>query len=504
MTRITRYAKRIKYTLFAGVVAASAFCIIAFPFLDRNYSNKTVGYYSVRFNGEQIGNANSLEDAEKALAQARLRFSRDYDSIIYTTNNIDIVKETHLFSGRMSQQQLADEIYASLFNSVKDKQLVAYSLRIGQSVVTLSTKDDVISVLDAVMDRYDEDDKFKVELSANPTSKGDYGINISENNKQLSNADIIAGAIDGGNNKDEKSKDELKSISFMEKVSVMPTLLEKADVISTDEAVDRLTQTYMREMSHIVEKGETLQSIAESYDVDIQHIIENNGLTEDTILIPGDKLNINIENKAVAVQVVWQRTYDEEYDDSIQYIDDETEYRGTNTVVNEGSSGERTVTADITYINGVRTATNVISELITQKAEPKVVKVGILTTDDYIKPIDGGELCQNFGIIDGQMHDGVDWVVDEGTQVKASAAGEVVRSMWYSDKGYCVDILHEDGKISRYSHLSGMTVRKGDKVTQGQLIAYTGSTGNCYRPLLHFEIIIDGKQVNPLYYVNKK
>jgi murein DD-endopeptidase MepM/ murein hydrolase activator NlpD len=67
--------------------------------------------------------------------------------------------------------------------------------------------------------------------------------------------------------------------------------------------------------------------------------------------------------------------------------------------------------------------------------------------------------------------------------------------------GNLIEIKHSDGSISRYGHLSAYKIKKGQKVSAGQLIGLVGSTGNATGPHLHFEIMIKGKKVNPLKYI---
>ena len=99
MTHLTRYGRRLKMTLIAGMSAACFACIFAIPFAENKFNNK-VGYYSIVFNGEEIGSANSRQEAEQAMAAARLKFSKEYDSVVYMDNNIDIVEEHKLVASR--------------------------------------------------------------------------------------------------------------------------------------------------------------------------------------------------------------------------------------------------------------------------------------------------------------------------------------------------------------------------------------------------------------------
>ncbi|MDQ1006861.1 murein DD-endopeptidase MepM/ murein hydrolase activator NlpD [Streptomyces sp. V4I23] len=101
-------------------------------------------------------------------------------------------------------------------------------------------------------------------------------------------------------------------------------------------------------------------------------------------------------------------------------------------------------------------------------------------------------------------HTGVDFPVPTGTSVKAVAPGTVVSAGWAGAYGYEIVIRHRDGRYSQYAHLSALTVRAGQKVTSGQRIARSGSTGNSTGPHLHFEIRTGpgyGSDIDPLAYL---
>ena len=73
----------------------------------------------------------------------------------------------------------------------------------------------------------------------------------------------------------------------------------------------------------------------------------------------------------------------------------------------------------------------------------------------------------------------------------------MAKAGWGSGYGYVVYINHEDGRQTRYGHLSKILVKAGQTVKQGEKIALSGNTGVTTGPHLHFEILINGKQVDP-------
>lgn len=122
------------------------------------------------------------------------------------------------------------------------------------------------------------------------------------------------------------------------------------------------------------------------------------------------------------------------------------------------------------------------------------------------KPVKGGITTSGFGdtISRTASHNGHDWAVNTGTKVRAAAEG-VVELAYFSDSyGYNILINHNNGFKTRYAHLSEVEVSKGEKVEQSQVIALSGSTGFSTGPHLHFEVVKDGKRVNPIEYVSNR
>lgn len=122
------------------------------------------------------------------------------------------------------------------------------------------------------------------------------------------------------------------------------------------------------------------------------------------------------------------------------------------------------------------------------------------------KPVKGGITTSGFGdtISRTASHNGYDWAVNTGTKVRAAAEGVVELAYFSESYGYNILINHNNGFKTRYAHLSEVKVSKGEKVEQSQVIALSGSTGFSTGPHLHFEVVKDGKRVNPIEYVSNR
>ena len=100
-----------------------------------------------------------------------------------------------------------------------------------------------------------------------------------------------------------------------------------------------------------------------------------------------------------------------------------------------------------------------------------------------------------------RMHKGIDIAVPTGSPVFSAGTGVVTKAGRNGGYGLMVEVTHSNGTITRYAHLSRMMCRKGDNVGPGEMLAESGNTGRSTGPHLHFEILINGKTVNPKKYI---
>lgn len=125
------------------------------------------------------------------------------------------------------------------------------------------------------------------------------------------------------------------------------------------------------------------------------------------------------------------------------------------------------------------------------------------------RPIDKGWLSSSYGYrtdpFSGRRawHAGVDFAGREGSDVKAVAGGVVTVASQRSGYGLLVEISHGDGLVTRYAHCKEILVKVGDLVQKGQTIALMGSTGRSTGPHVHFEVAQNGRQLDPLKYINR-
>jgi len=96
-----------------------------------------------------------------------------------------------------------------------------------------------------------------------------------------------------------------------------------------------------------------------------------------------------------------------------------------------------------------------------------------------------------------RMHAGLDLAARYGSPIVAAADGRVVSAGWSGGYGNLVRIAHAGGIQTMYGHMSRIVAQSGGLVRQGQLIGYVGSTGLSTGPHLHYEVLKNGRPVNP-------
>ncbi len=125
------------------------------------------------------------------------------------------------------------------------------------------------------------------------------------------------------------------------------------------------------------------------------------------------------------------------------------------------------------------------------------------------RPVESGFISSYFGEredpFDGQetFHKGVDFAGAKGSTVVAVAAGVVTWAGERSGFGKLIEINHGDGYVTRYGHNEKTLVSVGETVKRGDPVGLMGSTGHSTGPHVHFEVLRNGRQVDPLSFIGR-
>ena len=297
--------------------------------------------------------------------------------------------------------------------------------------------------------------------------------------------------------------DGLKDVKFTDRVEIVEAYVSNDMITPTQEAIDMVTKDTEKNQVYEVQSGDTLSVIANSHGLLVKDVLAlNEGLDEGTTLHPGDEIIITVPEPELSVTSIEESTYEEDYYAETQYIDND-EWYTTETVERQAAApGHHEVTVLITKKNGKEESREMIAETVLAEPTPQIIERGTKIPPTYIKPLSGGRFSSGFKWRWGRQHKGIDWACPIGTSIMASCGGTVVQAGWFGGYGNCITLRHPDGRQTRYGHLSRILVKTGQSVKQGEKIGLSGNTGRSTGPHVHFEIIINGSQVNPLNYLD--
>ncbi|MFA9377748.1 MAG: peptidoglycan DD-metalloendopeptidase family protein [Lachnotalea sp.] len=523
MNRITKYGKRIKTTYVLGAMTTCLAMLIVNP-ITSNRGNRDGTFYNIVINGQQEGTVLETATASDIMMQARKQIALESQDIVFMDYEFEIVPNNKIF-GTIDQ---IDTVKANVYNDLKgcivSTKQRAYTVKIDNFSITLPSKEDVVLLLNAAKNKYDEQNEFLVDLvlennkeltimqpsvlkaikSVKDTDTVSEVDTISETEQQSDLVDPQEKVADvNTSTEDTLTEDGILTMGFEEEIEVAETYASADVITDLDTAISLVTKDQETSKIYEVVSGDCLSVVAEKNNTTVAKMVAMNELLDtNSVLKIGDEIVVTVPEPELSVLVTEQTTYEEEYELPTQYIENDSWYTNKEEVIQEGSTGYREVTAKVTSRNGTETNRKVVNENIVTQALPTIIEKGTQELPTYIKPISGGRLSSPFGKRWGKMHKGVDWSCPVGTAVKASCNGQVVIAGWSNGYGYCITIKHSDGKQTRYGHLSKILVNAGDSVTQGEKIALSGNTGNSTGPHIHFEIIENGSQANPLNYLN--
>lgn len=534
-------------------VAASLTALVVSLFFLPSYSSfQSTGnnMYTVTLNGEVVGTVASESDAKSYLIDARRQLASEYaqsaeqqsdnaesggepsvdsESLYYAEAHLSVEGREVLWGKVDSHSTVVSRMKEVLESGHESESTLqrCYTVKIGNNILHLGTRDDVVELLTSALEQYDPDREYVVNLVLD-TSKEINVLTtdvlstkeqqkIEEKEASLPTAGVIAQLTDILNSTEPavgKNFEDytlgLTAIGFKEKIEVAESYMPGNEIMDLESAKEQILQSKAKKQIYEVRSGDSLSVIAEDYGLTVDDLLAMNPNYEDenaTIRV-GDEITVTVPEPQLSVDYTMQEYYEEDYEEDPIYEDNYEWYTTKTEVIQQPSSGHRKVIALVDYENGEKESSDIVKEEVVSAAVPIIIMRGTKVPPTYIWPVSGGYVSSGFGGRSAPKagastyHKGIDIAVSVGTAVMASSAGTVTSAGWQSGYGYVVYIQHSDGRETRYGHLSKILVSTGETVSQGEKIALSGNTGNSTGPHIHFEIRIDGTAVNPLNYIN--
>lgn len=419
---------------------------------------------------------------------------KNAQEVFVGNKSIGIIKTTEDLQTSEDLQKLAlDELTKKEGAKVEVNEQVKF-------VPVRASKNELISISDATK-KITESFTFKVEASV-ITIDGTPIVTVKNQEEANKILDIIKNKYI---NKDVK---QVATPTFVQDVKVENKYVKETDIINNEDALSTLTTNKNQGKEYEIKEGDTLFEIAINNNMSLDALLKvNSGLTENSLLKIGSKINIIVPTPLLSVVTYEEATYNEVIPKKIETIKNDKEYKTYKKVLTTGKDGSKQVTAKITKVNGVEQKRDVLSEKVITEPTIEKVEVGTLNTPPkksigtFAYPV-RGRLTSGYGARWGTIHKGLDLACSAGTPIKASDGGTVVFSGWNNGGyGYMVKIDHGNGYQTIYAHNSKNAVSVGQKVAQGEVIGYVGSTGNSTGNHVHFEVLKNGVSQNPLNYL---
>lgn len=527
-----RTHKRIEYSfVFASLL--TIFICMLFTEGFTGFKNDGKNYFHIFVNGEPVGTVGADANPDKLLIEARRKIASESNSLLFMEGKLSIDGEEVLFGKVDDEEQVEAAMEAVLRETISKDIRRTVTVKINEYMVNLRTIDEARQLLQAALDLYDDTGNFVVELSNSGDRDFDVIVPTIVNNRDLEAQRLeaekaarvglpssgISSFIDEWGSSeivDEEAMDfedyelGVLTMNFLEDVEISEGYLPISQVTNLEEAIEYVTKEQEEPGEYTVVAGDTLSGIAVKVNIPMEKLVELNPeklQSINSMINIGQILTITVPEPELSVQRAERVFVEEVYDADVIYVDNDEWFTTQIQVLQQPSSGYRKAILDLHYTNNDEISRETIKEEILLEAVPKIVERGTITPPTYVKPVSGGILTSYFGYrkspggIGSTNHKGIDWAVPRGTPVYASCGGVVRSAGWEGGYGYSVTINHPDGKMTRYAHNSSLVVSAGQSVKQGDLIAYSGSTGNSTGPHVHFEIRIGDTAVNPLDYL---
>ncbi|MDD3370028.1 MAG: M23 family metallopeptidase [Lachnospiraceae bacterium] len=524
MKKISKYYRRLRIEnikVMLLLVIASIFFLPNYVKMEQEGDN----IFTVLINGEQIGMAASRQEADECLTRARREIAAASNEMVLIDQDLQIEGSEVLIGRVDSRRQLTEKMKTALLASKRNNVHHAYTVKINEYTVNLATVDEVNQLLQAALDRYEDERKYIVSLQKDtarefnvltPVVESVDNRTGQEDGEAFPEAGILE-AMDAMFDAVEPAVEKefsdyelgLTNMAFKEKVEIVENTLSDDRLTDVVSAIEEVTKDQEVPSIYEVVSGDTLSGIAMANNLTIEDLVAMNSAleNENSMIRIGDELTITVPEPELSVLHEEQQYYEEDYEAEIQYVDNDEWYTNQTQTLQEPSAGHRKVVAVISYQNNAEVGREILKEDVSMEAVPKIVERGTKIPPTYIRPLSGGRMTSTFGRRRAptrgasSYHRGIDWGVPVGTAVMASCGGTVVRAGWASGLGNSVTISNPDGRQTIYGHLSRVLVSSGQTVNQGQKIALSGNTGISTGPHLHFAMTINGTYVNPLNYL---
>ncbi len=467
------------------------------------YNTASASYgITVECNGTELG----VVAAESVVADAQMVIAdkavyRDTENEIYVTANLSI-KPLNAYD------EVIDEV--ALAEKLEEHIVVTTPAEETESEDTVILK--AISEASEIKTAAETENEGKVRA---------YVISVDgEKIGAVENTEKLESYLE--NIKKSYISDEVVEVSFDKDVEYgYEDFVDPSEVVDSEVIINKLESIVTEPVYYEIQLGDNPWNIARDNDMTLDQFtscfatFDGKQIEDITEYCPvGATIQLSAEVPYLGVMVTKNVTYTEAVDYEIIQTEDPDMYKGDKKVDVKGVEGEAEVTALVTYKDGMPVETEVLERVVTVEPVSQEQRVGTRKTTTevstgsggsgtYFWPVGGGKISDYFGGY--RNHKGLDIAAPYGTPIYAAESGTVTETStgWNGGYGVAVEIVHDDGNVTYYAHMSSIAINYGDYVVKGQLIGYVGSTGSSTGNHLHFEVRTGSYYNNPSDYVSQ-
>lgn len=440
-------------------ILAGVMLIVIFGLLITTYKINEVNTraFAVYYGKNEVGIVREKEEALNILENIKNKLSKMYDIDIVLNDYIDF-EEVHSKDNELTSiEELKDEIQSNLTFLVCGYNLVVDNKVIGAT----KTKEEIEEVVEEIKKPYIKSVEEDVEI---------------------------------------------KEVKFLEDIRIKEGNIPLNKIVTKDHLLKQLKTGIKETKIHVVEVGESLWTIATIYNMNVEELEEVNPDKDPGKLQIGDEVKLLVPKPMLTIATTEELKYKEKVNYEVKIEEDKNMYKTKKEVKVKGVNGENQILSKVIKHNGVVVDKEILQEKIIHKPIDELVVKGTkevpktAATGVFLMPT-RGSVSSRFGMRNGRMHKGLDIAAGSGTEIKAADGGKVIFSGRRGAYGNLVEIDHGNGYKTRYAHCSSINVSNGQKVAKGDVIAKVGNTGRSTGAHLHFEVIKNGSNENPVLYI---
>ncbi len=319
------------------------------------------------------------------------------------------------------------------------------------------------------------------------------------------NGDVLQETIDGMLAPYQNGA-ENRVVSFVQDVSMISGVYFSDSIKDEDEMVEMITGEVSGEKLYTTVSGDSPSGIAQKNGITLSTLYQLNPGLEGGGLWVGDELLVGASVPFLQVKYVETEVREQIVPHEKVRENNNSMNLNTSKISQAGVDGVNELVVEVEYIDGIAVKETVLSTTVISEPVTEITQVGTLWNGQIIEPGSGVFLwpTTNFRWSRGftgqyPAHNGIDLAASYGTPIVAVDSGIVVDAA-YSAGGYGwhVEIQHGNGYQTLYAHCSSLNVSVGQSVSQGQVIAYIGSTGWSTGNHIHFEVKSGGYRYDPM------